>query len=325
MKIKMEYIVLVALIVAVSSYIALRKTDRSLYELPAIESVKAADISKIDISHAGKSLELVKKGDQWVVGENGYPADGEKVRRLADSIAEFSVTALISESKNYPRYDLDTDNRINVKAWIGDKLCRNLYLGKTASSYRHTFVMIAGNPRVYHAGGSLRNSFDLQLDDLRDKTVVAVQPEKITRITLTQKKKTTVLTRETVAAKTDGGKTDGGPTDTAEKTDSKTVVWKNSDGKIVNKEAIDTLLSSLKDLRCDRFLDDKSKEAFSAPVYTLTLAGDQAHELKIFAKSNKEDNEFPAVSSDNAYPFVLSKWTADRIMKVPDSLVKKTP
>jgi len=56
---------------------------------------------------------------------------------------------------------------------------------------------------------------------------------------------------------------------------------------------------------------------------TLTLAGDQTHVIEIFAKSNKEDNGFPAVSSDNAYPFVLSKWSADRIMKDPDSLVKK--
>ena len=235
------------------------------------------------------------------------------------------MAALISESKNYPRYDLDADNRIGVKAWIGDKLCRDIYLGKISSSYRHTFVMVAGDSRVYHAGGSLRNSFDLQLDDLRDKTVLAVHPEKLTRITLAQKDKTAVLTRETVTAETKGDKTKSGTTGAADKTDSKTVVWKNSDGKIAGQKTIEAFLSGLKDLKCDHFIEAKPKEAFTAPVYTLTLEGDQKHVLKIFAKSNKEDNEFPAVSSDNDYPFILSKWSADRIMKDPDSLMKKTP
>ena len=67
MKIKMEYVVLAALIVAISFYLVLRKTDRRLYQLPTIASVKAADISKIAISHAGNTLNLVKKGDNWVV------------------------------------------------------------------------------------------------------------------------------------------------------------------------------------------------------------------------------------------------------------------
>ena len=318
MKIKMEYVVLATLIAVISFYLVFRKIDRNLYELPVMDGIKAADISKIDISRAGTSLELVKKGDKWVVGEKNYPADADEVRELVDSIAGFSVTALISESENYARYDLDADSRIGVKAWTGDRLCRDVYLGKVASSYRHTFVMIAGDRRVYHASGSLRSRFDLQLDDLRDKDVFAVQPDKITGITLAGNGKTVVLTRETVTAQTGGG-TAG----TVKKTGSETVVWKNSDGKTVNSETIDTLLSSLKDLRCDRFIENQPKESFTSPVYTVTLTDGKKHVLKIFEKQGKEDDGFPAVSSQNDYPFILSKWSADRIMKDPDSLVKK--
>lgn len=322
MKIKMEYVVLAALIVALSSYLVLRKTDRSLYELPIMDSVNAADISKIDISRAGKFLKLIKKGDNWVIGEKGYPADSDKVKGLVDGLAEFSVTALISESKNYPRYDLDADNRIGVKSWIGDRLCRDVYLGKTASSYRHTFVMVADDPRVYQTGGDLRSRFDLQLDDLRDKVVLTIQFDKISRIILTRKDKTAVLIREIDAVNPGAAQTDGDTTGAADKTDLKNGGWKNSNGGIVDKEAIDTLLSSLKDLRCDRFIE-APKEAFSSPAYTVTLEGDKRHVIKIYDKSDKEDKEFPAVSSQNDYPFILSKWAADRIMKDPDSLMQK--
>ena len=112
---------------------------------------------------------------------------------------------------------------------------------------------------------------------------------------------------------------------TAEKADSETVVWKNSGGEMASQKTINTFLSGLRDLKCDHFIEAKLKEAFTAPVYTLTLEDDRKHVLKIFEKSNKDDNEFPGVSSQNDYPFVLSKWSADRIMKDPDSLVKKTP
>ncbi|MCK5196539.1 MAG: hypothetical protein KAQ71_22190, partial [Desulfobulbaceae bacterium] len=80
MKIKKEYIILVAVIVALSLYLMLRKTDRSLYELPKLAAVKAADISKIEIGTSKGILVLVKKADGWVVGDRQYRAAADKVR-----------------------------------------------------------------------------------------------------------------------------------------------------------------------------------------------------------------------------------------------------
>ena len=38
---------------------------------------------------------------------------------MLDVIEELTLTALVSESKNYVRYDLSHDEKITVKAWKG--------------------------------------------------------------------------------------------------------------------------------------------------------------------------------------------------------------
>ena len=59
---------------------------------------------------------------------------------MLSAIENLTLTALVSESKNYNLYDLNEEKRINVKAWQGENLKRDVDLGKTASSFRHTFV-----------------------------------------------------------------------------------------------------------------------------------------------------------------------------------------
>ena len=249
MKIKKEYIILVAVIVALSLYLMLRRTDRSLYELPKLAAVKAADISKIEIGTSKGILVLVKKADGWVVGDHQYRAAADKVRSMTDILGKLTLTTLISESKNYQRYGLDKDKKIAVKAWTGEKLSREFDLGKATSPSRHTFVKIAGNHRVYHARQNFRRQFDLTLDDLRDKTVFTAETEKITRITLAKGDVTAVFEKETAKSQTGGNKTDG-----QEASAPETVVWENTAGKVANTGKIDKLLSSLKKLECESFV-----------------------------------------------------------------------
>ena len=107
---------------------------------------------------------------------------------MLDNIEKLTLTALVSESKNYNRYDLSGEAKINVKAWQGDSLKRDIDVGKTASSFRHTFVKTAGDDRVFHARGNFRNTFDTTVDDLRDKTILTYTPSDIQQIQITQEK-----------------------------------------------------------------------------------------------------------------------------------------
>jgi hypothetical protein len=54
------------------------------------------------------------------------------------------------------------------------------------------------------------------------------------------------------------------------------------------------------------------------------LKGVQEHQLQIFAKLEKDADNYPAVSSGSDYPFLLSDNQVQQIMKDPVEMFKKT-
>ncbi|MGD9307311.1 MAG: DUF4340 domain-containing protein [Desulfobacterales bacterium] len=320
MKVKKEYLVLLVIIVALSVYLFMRKEDRTLYELPVLPGISKKDISKIEITKGKTSIVLNKKDDQWYIGDQQYPADKNKVNEMLDTSERLRLTALVSESKNYIRYDLTDDKKVNVKAWQGDTLKRNFDIGKAASSFRHTFVKLADDDRVFHARENFRSKFDQSVDNLREKTVLSVQVSDIDQIHITKDQQSLTLNRTPVGEadkpqETDQAAASPSPTIKAE--------WQTSDGKIADKPTLNRLLSSLTNLRCDKFIEDRKKEDFTAPLYTVRLKGAKDYNLSIFAKLKDDDSDFPAISSENDYPFLLSKAKAESIMQDPDNFLKR--
>ncbi len=130
MKIKKEYALLVTIIVALSVYLFLRNPDRTHYELPTLAEIVATDISKIEISKPDTSIVLNKKDNKWHIAPQGYPANTEKVKNMLDIIEKLTVTALVSESKSFSRYNLEDNKKIAVRAWKGDKLRREFEVAR---------------------------------------------------------------------------------------------------------------------------------------------------------------------------------------------------
>ena len=182
MKLRKEYVILGILIVVLSAYVLLRKSDRSFYELPVLQPVKTSDITRVTIDTPKENISLYRKGGKWVVGEQAFAADENQIKQATEIIGNLILTTLASESKNYERYELDDDHKITVKAWSEDALVRDFEVGKSAPSFRHTFVKLAGDHRVYHARENFRRVFEKTLDDLRDKTVLSFDKNQINRI-----------------------------------------------------------------------------------------------------------------------------------------------
>jgi len=229
---------------------------------------------------------------------------------MATTISELTLTALVSESESYNRYDLADDKKITVTAWTGDTLKRRFELGKTASSFKHTFVKIAEDPRVYHARNNFRHTFDETLDSLRAKTVLDFEVEDIREIHITKGDQKRVFTRiETPASDEDKTRQDaGGP-----EMETAQPAWQRSDGETLDAAEVNRFLTTLEGLECDTYIYDLSKDDLKKPVYTVELKGTRDHVLSLFAPQDKDNN--PAISSENAYPFELTTFRADNIMK----------
>jgi hypothetical protein len=114
MKVKIEYIILGAIILALSLYLFHRNTNKVNYQLPSLPSIAIKDISKIEISGLSEPIVLNKKDSKWYIGADEYLSDSKKTQDMLDVIGKLTLTALVSESKKYSRYNLINDKRITV-------------------------------------------------------------------------------------------------------------------------------------------------------------------------------------------------------------------
>lgn len=314
MKVKKEYIILALVIVALSVYLIMRKSDRTQYELPDVPQVAAKEISKLQITRDKVIVLVNKKDENWYIGPEEYPADTGKIKDMLTALENLTLTALVSESKNYNLYDLGGDKKINVKAWQGENLKRDVDLGKTASSFRHTFIKPAGDERVFHARGNLRNNFDLSLDDLRDKLVLALTPADIQQFEVVQNQQPLVLNKAQAPVVVGNEQTDK----QAEAAPAKNQpVWQTADGRPVDEAVVKQILDTVSNLRCQKFINDRSKDDFTSPLFTLRMKGGREYSLSIFGKIAEKDTAYPAVSSGSNYAFLLSENQVDRLMKDP--------
>ena len=114
--------------------------------------------------------------------DTGFPVDPIQINAMVDNIKALKITALVSESKDYGRYDLNEERKIKVTAFSQDKSVRSFDLGKTASSYRHTFIRIDNDPRVFHAEQNFREAFEKSENDLLDRKILSLDSESVSRI-----------------------------------------------------------------------------------------------------------------------------------------------
>ena len=157
------------------------------------------------------------------------------------------------------------------------------------------------------------------MEDLRDRTVLLFVQKDLREIKIALDKKTVTLDLEQVVT-ADGEKKDAA--DKAGKSSGPQASWVDANGKKVDAVKVGRLLGFLNRLECEAYMDDSKKDDFKHPIYTVTLQGAKEYTLSIFAKKNKDEKTYPAVSSENDYPFLLSDTQIDSLKANIDEIKK---
>jgi hypothetical protein len=301
MKGKKELAILFFIIAVLLFYIYNRKDEKTHYQLPEVIEISPDDISKVVIRKNETEIHVISREDAWFVGTREYPADSEKIISLLKTISGMNLTALASETDNYAVYDLDEKSRIQVDIYHGEALIRRITIGKPVSSFRHTFVLLDDDRRVFHAEGNLRTDFDRSVSDLRDRNVLTIHGE-IAEVTLKNETDEMKIMRVSASYTTDG----------PEEADGPTAEWYTDDNRKVRGEEIEEIINTLSDFQCDDFIEDRKKEDFPAPLFTVSLRSKKTYTISLF---QKEEDQYPAISSESEYPCLVSEWKADRIIK----------
>ena len=314
MKLKKEYIGLVVIIMALVLYILLKNTDRTHYDLPEFSQIEKAGITKLVVNRIAGNMILQRTGEKWTIEPQGYPADQSQIDKMLDAAGDLTLTSLVSESSNYSQYELTDDKKIKLEIFTADGLARQIDIGKAASTYRHTFVRLVDDHRVYQARNNLRQPFETEVDRLRDKVVSAFDKEFTAAVMITDSSGSLQLSKQEIPPiPMPGDSMAAAVTEPAP-------LWQTADGQAADDKVLDGIIATLSNLRCDSYLEGRSKEDFNSPIFSISVDGAKPVTLDVYQK--QADNKYPAVSSQNEYPFLLPEWTVKRFMKKPSEILK---
>lgn len=296
---KKEIILLLAVIVALSSYVFMRDTDRTHYELPVLSAIAPKEVDRMEVKHGNDTLLFEKQGEVWTVDIERFPAKQDEVAKMIQAAGGLSLTALVSESESYSRYDLNPEAAQTVTLFNGDTKLRSLSIGKAAPSQGHTFVTVGDDKNVYHALGNLSGQFSTDPTRFIDKGVLSLNPAEVKTIAVTFNGASRTFARATEAAP-EGG-------------EAKTV-WKDDAGTTFDAAAVEGVIAPLTRLSCDTWLVEKPEA--TTPMLSLTLTTDGPHTLTFFGESPMKGS-----SSDKPLAFSLTATTDAAIRTAVDTLM----
>jgi len=296
---KKQYLILILLIVVLSGYLIIKKEDRRT----------ATEVDRLVVKKQNRSIEFTRKDNAWVLSDNAYPVDDTAMNQMLDVISQLTLTALVSENQDTIRYELDDTHGVQVTAYSENTPLLSFAIGKTASTFNHTFVMLKNDPNIYHAKNSFRMHFDKTVAEFRDKQVLNFSLSAIKKITIQIQGKQIDLTARDLQT---------------DNQDTPETVFRYDDGSSPDPKTVSNLLSTLSALTCDRFLEnpDKSTLEKQPPDLKITLENDGPIVLSMFDQTG--DDQVFGTSSMNAYSFALQDHVAKDLQSYAHDLAKLT-
>lgn len=280
-----EAAVLAVLALASLLYIGLRDRKIINYTLPAFPVVSTDQFSLLEIiPPRGEAVTITRSGGRWLLDDD-YPAAPSQVERILDALETLEPVDLVSDSGNYGRYELEEDQRYTLKAYKGDSLVREIYLGKPSSSENYNYVQFPGSRGVYTLRGALIKTLRQEPESFRDTLVLQVDRNSVTRI------ETEIAGMKAVAVK--GAQEQ----------------WTTPEGDPREAASVQELLGRLTALNASSFPETAPGPGEELAV--IRLSGEKAQTLTLYEKTA---DGYPGRTSDYPFPFILPAYTGDALI-----------
>ncbi len=161
-------------------------TEASANTPPKILSLKEDDISKIAIEKSGSpQLALTKTSGKWqITAPQTLPADQTAVSPMLSTLSSLTSDRLVEEKAAdltpyglaHPPLEVDVTEKNNKT--------QKLLLGDATPTGNSIYAKLADDPRVFTLATYQKTSIDKTPDDVRDKRLLTVDAEKISRVEL---------------------------------------------------------------------------------------------------------------------------------------------
>src|SRR5580765_4054619 len=160
--------------------------------------LQADKIDEIHVhSESGDSTVLKKDKDGWKITDPlTAPAQESEASGIASALSQLEVARVVDENPaNLVDYGLGAPRiEIQFKA-AGDKDLRTLQIGQKTPAGANLFAKRAADKRVFTIASYQESTFNRSTFDLRDKTAIKFDREKIDHIEVTADNKTVELAK----------------------------------------------------------------------------------------------------------------------------------
>lgn len=156
-----------------------------------ILSLQRDDISKVEIKKKdGDAVVLSRTGtENWkITSPKPFIADPDPISTILYALSPVETDRVIEEkASDLKMYGL-AEPAVEVSATGKDGKPQRLLIGDDVPTGGSTYAMLEGDPRVFLISSSAKTNFDKGLKDLRDKRLLPVDFEKVSKIELVSPK-----------------------------------------------------------------------------------------------------------------------------------------
>ena len=197
-----SFLVLFVLAAALGGYVYFYESKRELGGPEKPQEKVFADLQSDKIeqvtvkSASGEQTTLQKQGTAWQVTQPAaVPADEAEISGITSSLAALEVQRVVDDqATDFKQYGLDPA-RIDVAFKAGGKDHR-LLLGQKTPAGADIYAKLPGAPRVFLVSSYLDATFNKTTFDLRDKTILKIDREKVDRVELQTSGRTVTIAKQ---------------------------------------------------------------------------------------------------------------------------------
>jgi hypothetical protein len=270
------------------------------------------EVHKIVFESGNESLTLSKKDEDdstnWSVGQEAFPADGQKISDLISATESLGRLDVISTRESYKKFGLQEDEQRILRFFSGDDKILAVRLGNKASSGNSVYARIQDQREVVLLPQDLSKYFSTEAADFRETQMASFSRERIDRMEITGPghEKLLLSRQDREPAGTESSKSE-----TTEET-----VWtaETATGKLlenVEEGRFRDLMIELADLRASGFPD---KNPQGEPFANLKIVKNGGEQAVVSLWPPDEAGNFPVQVSTNSYSFTIPKWKARRLL-----------
>ena len=269
--------------------------------------VAPADITEVTLVYPDRELAAVKSGETWTLTKPvNAAADQTSVNNLVRAIAECELKKTLDDAPaDLAPFGLDRP-QITVKVKAKDKELPAIKVGKNTPVGYNTYVQLEGNPKVFLTGSAFEAGMKKEPKDLRDKQILTIAEDEVSRVTLVASDRNIVLAKSGEQ-------------------------WKIEQpaAYTADSSAVRAVINALRTARATDFPAEEASDlapyGLDQPRLTVTVTSGSKNEQKqLLVGKEKDDKELYVKAGDRPTIFTVSDWVFRDLNKNVNDLRDKS-